>query len=368
MIKRLGYFLAGTALLTASGLASATGSTICAETLSSYYQSSCDASCQQGYRTSYPDCFTTSDSGSASLQIAGTSVRQVSSISSAIASRFLSPAATGPQQTAGLDSVKGMAAGNAAPAFNVWGNLNNTRSSYSGNSGLNNADKSNSDVTNTVVGLDYAFSPNMVIGLSAAYDRGNGSSGRNSVGSSTKGDTYAPYFGWQINKELAFDISTGWGSGKFSATGTKVDSDRSFTAANLSYNRWMNNLQLVGKVGYLTAEEKYGNIINAGGTQNNTSSTNTVDQFRLGVEAGYWMNGIMPFAGLAYTSDDRKSSSAVAGFVDNSKLGKDAFVLSLGANFFNLGKGVTGGILYTQESGRSNGKNDTLGANVSFRF
>lgn len=356
------------AVLTGLGLIATSGAwATCSSQLSSYYQCTTD-SCRTNIRTNYPDCFASSDSSSSSLQIAGTSVQQVSAISSAVASRMLSAPPSGAKVAASKFDESGMAAGNGAQKFNVWGNLNSTRSSYGGNSALNSTDKTSSDIVNTVLGFDYGFAPNMVIGFSAAFDRSSGSIGTRAVGSTTKGDMYAPYFGWQISKEMALDLSAGWGEGNFTSSATKVDSKRDFAAANLSYNKWLNNYQVTGKVGYLMAKEKYDNIVNAGGTQNGTSSSNSVDQLRLGVDVGYWMNGVMPFVGLAYTTDSRKASSAVAGFVDNNKLGKDAFVLSLGANFFSLAKGVTGGVVYTTESGRSNGKNDMLGANVSFRF
>jgi hypothetical protein len=43
-------------------------------------------------------------------------------------------------------------------------------------------------------------------------------------------------------------------------------------------------------------------------------------------------------------------------------------VLSVGVNFFSLTSKVSGGIAYEQESGRTNSKNETLMANINFRF
>lgn len=346
-------------------LASNAASASCASYIASYNACTTD-SCRQSYRSSYPECFVSGDSASGSVQISGTSVQQIVSISNAVSGRMLALGAGGPRKTAAVEPVTGMAAGNGAQKFNVWGNVTNTNAKYNGNSAIGNSDKTTSHVLNTVVGLDYGFAPNMVVGLSGALDTGRGSA--NNAGTSTQGYSIAPYFGWQIDQNLALDITTGLGDGKYStASASEATSQRTFTALNLTYSRWLDNLQLNAKGGYITAKEKYGDIKNNGITQGNTSTSNRLDQFRVGVDAGYWMNGVMPFAGLAYTTDSRSFSSA-AGLQDTSRLGKSAAVLSLGVNFFNLGKDVTAGLLYTMESGRSNGKGDSFGGNVSFRF
>jgi hypothetical protein len=49
-------------------------------------------------------------------------------------------------------------------------------------------------------------------------------------------------------------------------------------------------------------------------------------------------------------------------------LGRDAFVWSLGVNFFSLSSKITGGLMYQVESNRDNSDNDVLTANVNFRF
>lgn len=357
-------FLLVSALVAGSGVASAT----CSQFLQCL-QSSSMSSCL----SSYPNgeaCLGSTSSSSVAQQIAGTTVQQVSVVSNVIGARLLS-AGSGPTQkvTSAGQPVSGVAAGNGKAAYNVWGNIANTSTDYSGNSSQGNADKSGSEVVNTVVGFDYGIAPGMILGLSAAFDRGSGAMGTRASATNTEGQNFAPYFGWQITKDLALDVSAGWGKGRFSSSPTMMvaDSKRSFGAVNLAYASWMGNVQLVGKAGYLDAKEKYGDSRNNGATQANTSSTNKVGQFRIGGEAGYWMNGVMPFAGLAYTTDRRRSSNA-AGIADTSVLGKKAFVGSLGVNFFSVSSGIAGGLVYSQESGRSNGKNNSLGANISFKF
>ena len=361
--KQIGKFAIAGLLASVAGVASATD---CASQLSSYNACSTD-SCRQNLINSTPQCFVGSNASTASTNISATTVLFASTISNQVGTRLLS--STPSSARADLGQTTGMAAGNGAQKFNVWGNITNTHTAYNGNNNLGNADKSSGNVLNSVVGLDYGFAPNMIAGFSVSYDRGHGSTGNNATGTSTKGLNYAPYFGWQLAKNLALDVSAGWGDGEFTSPqgSTTIDSRRSFYGANLNFSDWMGNYQVAGKVGYLDATEKYDNTKNGGVVRDGTSSKNKLGRLSLGGEVGYWMNGVMPFAGLAYTSDSRSMTSA-AGFKDTSTLGKDAFLVSLGVNFFNLGKGVTGGLLYTQETGRSNGKNNSIGANLGLRF
>jgi len=74
----------------------------------------------------------------------------------------------------------------------------------------------------------------------------------------------------------------------------------------------------------------------------------------------------MPYASIGYVSDlDRKTTQFGA---PNDPIGKNAWVWAVGANFFSLSSGVSGGIAYRQEESRSNQKNNSLTANVNFRF
>lgn len=150
------------------------------------------------------------------------------------------------------------------------------------------------------------------------------------------------------------------------AQSVKTEADRTFVAGNVSYNQWLDKIQLTGKAGYLHAEENYGNSKIAGVAAAGTAAKNSLDQIRLGVQAGYWMDGAMPYAGLAYTNDMSRSTTQFGAASD--PIGKDAWVWSLGVNFFSLKSGVTGGVVYSQEEGRTSQKNNTLMANLNIRF
>ena len=359
------HCLMGVALLAASGAASAD----CASALSAYSSPSAPSSGNGSpsyILANHPECFGGSPTTS-QVQINSTSFQQVSAISGALASRFMD-LSSGPYARLGS---KSMAAGGKGASWNAWGNLsgNDTRQSYDAAAagGAAGITRNDSTILTTVLGADYALSPVMAVGISVAFDRGDitGSNGANQ--NISKGYVIAPYFGMQINKEFALDASAGVGEGIIDMTGNaSTRADRWFAAANLSYNQWMDKIQLTGKLGYLHGEEDYGNSQVSGVYQPGTAARNKLDQMRLGLQAGYWMNGVMPYAGLAYSSDMHRSTTQIG--ATNDLIGKNAFVWSLGANFFSSQSGVTGGIVYNQEEDRTNQRNNNLMANISLRF
>jgi hypothetical protein len=359
-------YLAGAALFCFSSFAMAQSGN-CTSPLSQYnsYISSGQTALAQGIVSNHPQCF--GGSGSSQATINATTVAQTTAISSTLSNRLLS---SGGPTTVASTSVYGMAAGASIDKWNVWGNVTDNRNklNYISQGGTNTQYKN--DIMTSIVGADYSISPTMVFGLSGSFDNGNGSSISGTTAavdsSSSSGYLLAPYFGMQLTKNLALDTSVGFGSGKMSvANGPQSEADRRFGAANLSYSQWFQSLQLTGKLGYLHAEEDYGDSKTNGVTNTNTRNKNKLDQFRLGVQAGYWINGFMPYTGVTYTTDHR-SASNTAMAVD--PVGKGAFLWSLGVNYFSLANKITGGLAFNQETNRSNSKNSNLMANISIRF
>jgi hypothetical protein len=142
------------------------------------------------------------------------------------------------------------------------------------------------------------------------------------------------------------------------------EATRFFYAANLSYSRWVKDLQLSGKFGFLHGEEDTDNIKANSVTMAGTAAKTRINRWQLGVQAGYWLgNGMQPYAGLSYLGDSRSSTQ---GGVD--PIGKGAWQWALGVNFFSLSSGVTGGIVYSEEASRTNQRNNALAANLGIRF
>lgn len=343
--------------LSASGMALASS---CVTVLSGFQSCGGNASCEQGYISQHPECFG-GGATTSTTQINATAFTQATAISRAIVARL---GLDTPTSRASTDTSRGIAAGGQPQAWNVWGSLssNDTRISYTNTAG--GATRNDTDVLNTVIGGDYTLSPRMTVGASLALDRGDTGS-LNGNRSANNGYMIAPYIGYQLNKDLALDASIGFGEGRFSGGGVTADADRWFSSINLTYSRWMDNLQVAGKWSYLHGEEDYSDSKSNGVTQARTASKNKIDQMRLGVQAGYWMNGIMPYAGLSYSTDLHRSSTQQPA-VD--PVGRHAFVWSLGANFFSLSSKVTGGIAFEQETSRNNSKNQVLMGNANLRF
>ena len=356
---------AAAALLLAGTSTLAFAQSACDSVLSDYsYWIGFDPAYAAQIVTNHPECFG-GGSATSSSEITATSFSQAFAISRAIGSR-LNSGSGGPLASAGA-ATTGLAAGSTPQAWNVWGNIdqNETDFSYFSNAGRS---RGANDVQTTVLGVDYAVTPQMVVGLSLAMDRGDGWGQRNNNARNVNdidGYLLAPYLGYQINKEWALDVSAGLGEGDFSATGgIRAEADRWFAAANLSYARWVGNWQFTGKASYLHGEEDYGNTKVNGVVQVKTASTNTLDQVRIGAQAGYWLNGFMPYAGLAYTSNIDRSSD----LGNPPPVGRDTLVATLGVNFFSLSSKITGGVFYEEELSRTNSDNHVISANINFRF
>lgn len=181
-----------------------------------------------------------------------------------------------------------------------------------------------------------------------------------------EGYMVAPYVGLSLSKSLALDASVGMGQGKLSQSGgVSSEADRWFAGANLSYSNWAGNTQISGKLSWMHGEEKYDKtktptIVAVTGTD----AKNKIDQWRLGAQAAWWMNGVMPYVGFSYLTERR--TTTLIGATD--PIGKDAWLVSLGANFLSLSSGVTGGVAYEQELDRTNQDNYRLMANIGLRF
>jgi len=272
--------------------------------------------------------------------ISTTTLNQMLAISNAISFRAGGVFQVPPGARADSGQRNGMAAGGAAQMWNAWGSISGDTFKYTP---INDAKLR---TTNAVLGADYALKPTVTVGASVAFDRTTGSL----FNTTTTGYTIAPYAGWQINKTWALDGIIGWGKGDIDTGAGSVKPDRFFYGSNLSYTNWLGNLQLSAKGSYLYGEEKVG------------SAKNKLDQWRIGGRVGYWMDGILPYVGIAHTSD---------GKVDNrgpNDIGKTAWVGSLGVDFISLKNNLTGGIVYTGEGRRKNSKHDSLMANINYRF
>lgn len=301
------------------------------------------------------------NNAAATQLITTTTISQMLTISNAISARVLSTG--GPVTMAGSGQSYGMAAGAMGNKVNVWGNISDDSNKYS-----SGANRFNAKATTATFGADYALTQTISAGVSAAFDRGTGDRGVNS-NYTAGGYTLAPYASWLINKEFSLDAIAGWGKGTLdSANSVTSDSTRFFYGTNLNYVRWVGDLQYSGKLSYLHGEEKYGDTKTAGTTNANTATKNKIDQWRLGAQVGYWMNGFLPFVGASYVSDSRSVSNLGGATDPTADLGKTAWLATAGVNLISTKNNLTGGIVFNTEMGRSHSKRDTIMANINYRF
>jgi hypothetical protein len=379
-----GRRLVVTGLSLASGLAMATGGSICNDVYASLagavgpsYLSTFQM--QQQYA---PQCLGTSSVAAPTQEIIATSFTQLSAISQGLGSRLLGGG--GATKTASLGNGTGLAAGSSAGAWNAWASYSGDTAGYkvgrvvvSGVVGTPggaagspfNIDNIN-NTSNFIVGGDYRLAPSMVLGISAASDTGTGyvnpdaSAAANRTNTSSRGQALAAYVGWQVDKNWAIDASVGGGIGVSNpAPLTTADSTRRFAGVNISYANWIGNWQLNGKAGYQIGSEQFENA-RRGVTLPFTSYTAHLGQAKVGGEVGYWMaDGVMPYVGVTYINDVSRNRVRVTQLWDD-----DGVVLSAGINFFSVKNNLSGGIVYTDETSRNFVRHSNWMANINYRF
>lgn len=284
-----------------------------------------------------------------------TSVQQATIISSVLSNVFSSRATNSPgaPKRVSLDSKKtGMAAGDGPAKLNAWSNVSDTTIGSSATASMFNG-----NVNNLLVGVDYRVSNEFVAGVSTGYDRVKLDfkfAGLTNSGMTSDGWMVAPYASYQVNEMISVDGVYGHASGDVDTRAigltTNQTYSRNFLALNLNANYWLGDWQFTGKANYIAAQEKI-------------TTTNKIEQLRLGAQAGYWIEGVMPYVSLAYVRDLKVST----GGLQPASSDNDAWVASVGANLFSKGA-LSGGISYTEEFGRADSKNNTFMANIGYRF
>lgn len=302
---------------------------------------------------------------SSSATIQGTSVNQAVTISNIVSSAISGQDFGGLNLAQHSQGFRGIAAGSPAKSWNFWSNYSYNELAYT-----REIRKYDSKINNLILGGDYRITPQWTTGISYAHDEGNINTRFDSGVLDSTGHALAIYTGYQISPTLTADASMGYGAGKvhqrISSIGSgETDTTRNFAAVNLSSTHWLGKLNLVGKLNLISADEKRGDYqfnSNSGGGQTRIEARNAhLTQARLGLQAGYWMGGWMPYAGLLYSNDLNRTSET--GVPHDA----DAWILSLGLNLFNK-RGVSGGILYTSELDRKDAKNSLFQLNLNVRF
>ena len=313
------------------------------------------ATCLQGLYNAYKILASTPDAivSSVNTQIQrATSVQQATTISNALSSTSNRSAFSGPRRVA-LGNKGGMAAGDETPAWNAWFNVSD--------SDIGNKSNYDGSVQNYIGGIDYALNKKLVVGLSLGQDRAKVDLASFNMNSS--GLMLAPYVSYQFDDTYSADASLGYAKGDIrysSAPNGSQDFSRNFAAINLNGNWWFDDWQLSGKTSYISAAERTKDFSTFVG------NNNRMEQIRLGAQLGYWTQNVMPYVGVTYINDIKTPATPDGSAILTDKPGKNAVSLSVGVNLF-ANKTLLGGIVYSSEQ-RSNSKNNTLMANIGYRF
>jgi len=292
-----------------------------------------------------------------------TTIRQADTISSILNSGGNSRRG-GPRRVALDGSNSGLAAGNAAAKWNGW-------VSATGNQVKNNLKGSayDGDVNSFIGGVDYSLDQNWIVGLSLANERTDIATQYNGGSLKARSWTLAPYLSYRFSDNLSLDASAGyawgdqdinWALGTISRT-TNQGLERNFIAANLNADRWIGDWQLSGKAGVIRAEEQ----LDANTALLSGKIKNRLTQIKLNGRAGYWINDVMPYAALAYTRDVQQSSNFDK--LPGELKDKDGWTATVGVDFYSK-NGITGGVFYASEKGRSHLTNNVLMGNIAIRF
>ena len=304
------------------------------------------------------NCLGFDNSALKSAEIQNSILFQADSISNALAARNSGTSDGGPFALK-YPYLTGTAAGAVARTSNLWASYGNVRSAYS-TPGSNYG----ATINNYTVGYDYAWSQRLVFGLSVAYSDAGANTYFNNGRFDTRGYVAAPYLSYQFNKNWSADASAGMGRGNQTtsafASSARGNIDRSFAAANLNGTYWFGRGQFATRFSLLTGSEKINNFTL--GTVFVPEVRNRLTQAYAMARYGYWFDGVMPYASLTLRSDIERTTNPVF-----QAPGRDAWIPKIGVDFFSK-RGVSGGVSYSSEQGRSAVKNEVWSANMSFRF
>ncbi len=259
--------------------------------------------------------------------------------------------------------VSGLAAGANKPRLGIWADGAWSRLLF------DKADsKFDGEIWSGVVGVDYAFTDRLIIGVAGAYEDQNFDTTFNRGTVDGSGFTAAPYVVYKLHKNFSLDASGGYSwldydnTRKDPITSTRItgstDASRWFGAANLNAGYALDQWRFGGKIGTLYAREKKDAFTESNSVRVGEQTTNVGD-VQLGVRLGYVfkvLDGLEP-----YVSALGRYAYQDGGSGDNT----DA-VLGVGASL-RAGP-ATLGIQGTTVEGRDNTKQYSGSVNLRLEF
>ncbi len=272
-------------------------------------------------------------------------------------------------QSSSVDYITGLAAGDEMQGISLW-----TNASYSTLENDHAPTAYDGDVTAVSIGGDMRLSDQLMLGLSLGYDVTDMETDANSGNSDTDGFSISPYIAYAITPEHSIDVMLGYARSRTDQvrfqTGTRItgdsDTTRRFISANYNYSRWVGLWNLGANAGYVWSRSKRETFTESDNTVNR--GTTTINgQFRLGVKAAYWLDGIMPYASLTYEEDIIYARTEVGAGQEQFANDANGFSIALGANIFGDGP-LSGGFQVSTVRSRKDVESHTVSANLRYSF
>ena len=299
------------------------------------------------------------------LQVAVTPIT-ASSTANLITGNLGNAFAGGSPNRFALTGPTGAAAAPGGRPWNAWVAYSQSKVGYT-------PMQANGTVGVGVVGVDYALSSNVILGVALAGDRTRISTGFNSGSLNGNGYTISPYIGVALSRSLTLDATLGTGRTKQDinvgggVTGSFTNR-RTLGSVGLSYrHQGGGNWQFTGRGALLAVEDRLGayTLSNGGLVADGTVS---ITQMRLSGQAGYNMGAVTPYVGLTYVYDIRRTNiQPFAGQLQTPANDRDAWTPVIGLRFNSAGS-LYGGIQYSSEQSRSQVKNNQILLNLGIRF
>jgi hypothetical protein len=228
-----------------------------------------------------------------------------------------------------FDENGGLAAGNQPAKWGVWMSGGYSHINYN-----RIGDHFNGRLWTVAAGLDYRFTPNLVGGLSGAWENVDLDTTFNRGTFEGDGWTVAPYIAYMFNQNFSLDLTGGYSNlsydmkridpGDNTSISGKTDANRYFGAFNLNANTDYNNWRFGGRVGTLYANERKDSFTES--NQNRVLDHNArLGRALVGGRVGYLFGNIFePFFDATYRYD----------YSDGNAHDHDDILLKGGAKFY----------------------------------
>jgi hypothetical protein len=262
----------------------------------------------------------------------------------------------------------GRSAAGSGSNWNAWASLSQSNVAYQFQ-----PLQSSGRITLTMLGADYTFSNNLILGLAAGWDQSRIGTTYNGGTLNGNGNTVAPYLSWRFTPAWTVDGTFGWGKASYNQTDNSVpggitgnySDSRNLGSLSISYAKLIGKWQLTGRGSYLASQDRVSQFTLSSGT---TIAAGTINsgQVRVGGQAMYNGGVVLPYVGLYYFNYLQQPGVAPVNGQTPSN-GRDGVQAQLGLQFAPRGP-VYGGVMYSNNFGQSQVKNELFLGNIGIRF